>query len=245
MSKDRKNPNGAGTDARKRADGRYETRATLDTPTGRRQVSFYGRTAQEANDAKFIALADQSKGALFSDPQRLTVSEFLERWLSGTARYQVASSTYDRYERTVRNHFLPFFKRLRLRDVSVVHVRALKARKLEEGMHPNTVGVMQSVLSAALNQAVYDGLIPANPCARVKKAAARGKTRVRSLCVPGGRHEALRRRQGHPRRGPDNPRPPYGDASGRASRPQVGGPGSGRSTPINYGVPISGHEDED
>jgi hypothetical protein len=42
---------------------------------------------------------------------------------------------------------LPFFKRLRLRDVSVVHVRALKASKLEEGMHPNTVGVMQGVLS--------------------------------------------------------------------------------------------------
>ena len=79
---------------------------------------------------------------LFSDPQRLTVSEYLERWLSDTARYQVAASTYGRYERTVRNHFLPFFKRLRLRDVSVVHVRALKARKLEEGIHPNTVGVM-------------------------------------------------------------------------------------------------------
>jgi integrase len=181
MSKDRKNPNGAGTDARKRADGTYETRATLDTPTGRRQVSFYGRTAKEANDAKFAALADQSKGVLFSDPQRLTVSEYLKRWLSDTVRYQVAASTYGRYERTVRNHFLPFFKRLRLRDVSVVHVRALKARKLEEGMHPNTVGVMQGVLSAALNQAVYDGLIPANPCARVKKAAARGKMRVRSL----------------------------------------------------------------
>jgi integrase len=181
MAKDRKNPNGAGTDARKRADGRYETRATLDTPTGRRQVSFYGHTAKEANDAKFAALTDQSKGVLFSDPQRLTVSDYLERWLSDTARYQVAASTYGRYERTVRNHFLPFFKRLRLREVSVVHVRALKARKLEEGLHPNTVGVMQGVLSAALNQAVYDGLVPANPCARVKKAAARGKARVRSL----------------------------------------------------------------
>jgi hypothetical protein len=28
----RKNPNRAGTDARKRKDGRYETRATLNTP---------------------------------------------------------------------------------------------------------------------------------------------------------------------------------------------------------------------
>ena len=48
-------------------------------------------------------------------------------------------------------------------------------------MHPNTVGVMQGVLSAALNQAMYDGLIPANPCARVKKAAARGETPMRAL----------------------------------------------------------------
>src|SRR5919112_1489682 len=119
-----------------------------------------------------------------------------ERSLSDTARYQVAASTYGRYERTVRNHFLPFFKRLRLRNISVTHVRALKARKLEDGMHPNTVGVMQGVLSAALNQAVYDGLISANPCARVKKAAAREKERIRSH-VPGGRLKALRRRQGH------------------------------------------------
>ena len=57
-----KNPNGAGTDAYKRADGRYETRATLDTPTGRRRVTFYGATAKEANDKKFAALADQAEG---------------------------------------------------------------------------------------------------------------------------------------------------------------------------------------
>jgi integrase len=181
VARGKKNVNGSGTDARRRKDGRYETRATLDTPTGRRRVSFYGRTAEEANNAKFQALADQARGVLFNDPQRLTVSEYLKRWLSDTAKYQVAHSTYGRYERTVRNHFLPFFKRLRLRELSATHVRALKARKLEEGMHPNTVGVMQGVLSAALNQAMYDGLIPANPCARVKKAAARGETPMRAL----------------------------------------------------------------
>ena len=197
----KKNANGSGTDARKRKDGRYETRATLSTPTGRRRVSFYGATAEEANNAKFQALADQTKGLLFIDPGKLTVTEYLERWLSDAVKYQVARSTYGRYERTVKNHFLPFFKRLRLRDISAAHVRALKARKLEEGMHPNTVGVMQGVLSAALNQALYDGLIPANPCARVKRAAARGKTRMRALteaeasaliqAAQGGRDEAL------------------------------------------------------
>ena len=42
---------------------------------------------------------------------------------------------------------------------------------------------MQGVFSVALNQAVDDGLIPSNPCSRVKKAAARGVRPMRSLSL--------------------------------------------------------------
>ena len=94
----RKNPNRAGTDARKRKDGRYETRATLNTSTGRRRVSFYGATAEEANNQKFQALADQAKRILFSDPGRLTVGDYLQSWLFDAARYQVSEGTFERYD---------------------------------------------------------------------------------------------------------------------------------------------------
>jgi integrase len=164
----RKNSNRAGTDARKRKDGRYETRATLDTPTGRRRVSFYGDTAEEANNKRFQALADQAKGTVFSDPGRLTLGEHLQSWLTDTARYQISEGTFERYERTCRNHLMPFFGRLRLRELTAAHIRAFKARKIEEGLSPNTVGVMQGVLSTALNQAVDNGLIPSNSASRVK-----------------------------------------------------------------------------
>ena len=176
----RKNPNRAGTDARKRKDGRYETRATLNTPTGRRRVSFYGATSEEANNAKFQALADQARGVLFSDPGKLTTGVYLQSWLSDTARYQVSEGTYSRYERTCRNHLVPFFGRIKLRELSPTHVRAFKARKIEEGLNPNTVGVMQGVLSTALNQAVDDSLIPSNPASRVKKAVKREQVPLRS-----------------------------------------------------------------
>jgi integrase len=177
----RKNPNRAGTDARKRKDGRYETSATLNTPMGRRRVSFYGDTVEEANNKKFQALADQAKGILFSDPGRLTVGEYLRSWLTDTARYQVSEGTYSRYERTCRNHLVPFFGRIKLRELSPAHVRAFEARKIEEGLNPNTVGVMQGVLSTALNQAVDDSLIPSNPASRVKKAVKRDQAPMRSL----------------------------------------------------------------
>jgi integrase len=176
-----KRANGEGSKPRRKSNGRYEARATLDTPTGRKRVSFYGATAKEAADKRTAAIADRNRGALFVDPGRLTVGEYLERWLSDTARYQVAPSTHGRYQCTCRNHLIPFFGRVKLRDLSPPHVRAFKARKIEAGLNPNTVGVMQGVLSAALNQAVDDGLIFQNPASRVKKAATRGETPIRSL----------------------------------------------------------------
>jgi len=176
-----KNANGEGSKARRRGDGRYEARAVLDTPYGRKRVSFYGATAAEANAKKIESIANQNRGVLFSDPKGITISEYLNSWLFDAARYQVSEGTFLRHERTCRNHLLPFFERLRLRDLTPAHVRAFKARKIEEGLNPNTVGIMQGVLNAALNQAVDDGLLPANPAARVKKAAKRGETPMRAL----------------------------------------------------------------
>jgi len=50
MPRGKKNANGEGSKARRRKDGRYETRAVLETPAGRKRVSFYGATAKEANE---------------------------------------------------------------------------------------------------------------------------------------------------------------------------------------------------
>ena len=99
-------------------------------------MSFYGATAEEANNKRFQALADQAKGMLFSDPGRLTVGEYINSWLTDTARYQVSEGTFERYERTCRNHLVPFFGRLRLRDPTAAHVRAFKARTIEGACTP-------------------------------------------------------------------------------------------------------------
>ena len=85
----RKNRNGAGSLARLRKDGRYEARATLNTTTGRRRVSFYGATTKEAEEERLQARADQAEGIVFSDPGKLTVTDYLQVWLHDTARYQV------------------------------------------------------------------------------------------------------------------------------------------------------------
>jgi hypothetical protein len=59
-------------------------------------VSFYGASAEEANNKKVQALAEEAKGILFSDPGRMTVGEYLQSWLIDTARYQVTKDTFER-----------------------------------------------------------------------------------------------------------------------------------------------------
>jgi hypothetical protein len=240
----RKNPNRAGTDARKREDGRYETRATLNTPTGRRRVSFYGATAEEANNKEFQALAEQAKGILFSDPGRKTVGELLQGWIIDTVRYQVSESTFERYERTCRNHLVPFFGRLRLRELTVAHVRAFKARKIQEGLNPNTVGVTEGVLSTALNQVVDDGLISSNPAIRVKKAVKREQAPMSSVSGRGFKALRGRRRCGHTRRGAADSRAQNRDAPRRTGGSEMGGYRSHRQT-LHHRQALRRHPHED
>lgn len=49
------------------------------------------------------------------------------------------------------HHLRAFFGHTRLRDIAPALVRAFKARKIEEGLNPNTVGVVQGVLNVVLN----------------------------------------------------------------------------------------------
>jgi integrase len=141
----------------------------------------------------------------------MTVDGYLQSWLDDTARYQVSEGSFDRYERTCRNHPVPFFGRLRLRELSVAHVRAFKAQKIEEGLNPNTVGVMQGILLTAFNQAADDSLIPSNPVSRVKKAATREQS---PMTLPGRGYQVLRSRCRVARRGPANPRAQNGMRQG-------------------------------
>ncbi len=53
--------------ARLRMDSRYEARAAVDTPAGRKRVSFYGATAKEANEKKKAPTPAKSNQRLLVD----------------------------------------------------------------------------------------------------------------------------------------------------------------------------------
>ena len=93
---------------------------------------------------------------------KITLGEYLERWLTDSVRGTVWLSTFERHEQIVRAHVNPALGRIKLNNLTPPHVRGLIAEKLESGLDPATVRKIHSTLHKALSGAVSDGLIPRN-----------------------------------------------------------------------------------
>jgi integrase len=168
-----KRGNGEGSITR-RKDGLYMARYMVQTATGAKRKTLYGKTRSEVAAKLSKALADREAGLTY-DAGKQTVGEYLARWLSNSVRDTVRQRTYERYESIVRVHLVPSIGPVKLKTLTPDHVRGLYREKLNGGLAARTVLHIHRVLSKALKQAVDDGLIPRNAAASVKSPQPRGE----------------------------------------------------------------------
>ena len=165
MSKKRGNNEGS---VYKRKDGPgWRGAYTVQTIKGPRRRYVSGRTRAETAAKLAKAMSDGEDGLVF-DAGKLTVAEYLERWLTGSVKNSVREVTFESYERLVRKHIIPALGRNRLKDLTPVHLRDFHQHKLTEGLSSRTVRYLHAVLHKALKQAADDGLIPRNAAASAK-----------------------------------------------------------------------------
>ncbi|HEV2744683.1 MAG TPA: site-specific integrase, partial [Rubrobacter sp.] len=183
----------------KRKDGRYMARYTVQTPDGPKRKVIYGKQYGEVENELAKARGDAARGIVYDD-EKLTVGEYLERWLKDSVRDTVRQRTYERYESLVRVHIKPSVGRVKHKALTPAHVRALYRERLDSGLAPRTVLHVHRALSKALKQAHDDGLVPRNAAGPVKPPRPRKEgirplnpVQVRSLfeAAVGGRLEAL------------------------------------------------------
>jgi integrase len=156
----RKRGNGEGTISR-RKNGGWMAQYYVYTAKGRKRKTLYGKTRAEAARKLARALSDRENGLTF-DAGKMTLGEYLERWLTDSVRGTVRTSTFERHEQIVRAHVNPTLGRVMLKNLTPPHVRGLISEKLESGLAPATVRKIHSTLHKALSGAVSDGLIPRN-----------------------------------------------------------------------------------
>lgn len=173
-----KRGNGEGSVSR-RSNGTWRAEYVVHTAEGRKRKTVYGKTRKEVAEKLAKALADRNGGLTF-DAGKLTVEEYLSRWLSDSVKDTVRQRTYERYEQIARVHIRPALGRIKLKALTTTHVRGLYREKLDAGLSPRTVQYIHVTLYKALKQAVADGLIPRNAAASVK-APRPGKKEIRPL----------------------------------------------------------------
>jgi integrase len=165
---------------------------------GRRQW-VYGRARQDVTRKLQEAIRGAEIG-LVPVGDRLTVGQYLERWLEESARRRLRPKTYRGYEQLIRLHLVRELGRVRLSKPGPMQVQQVLNRKLEEGLAPRTVQYMRAVPRAALAQAVRWRLIELNAAALVEGPRVRrprvapltpADARVLLEAVAGDRLEAL------------------------------------------------------
>jgi integrase len=155
---------GEGTISYRKKEERYEGKYTVQTSSGPKRKTIYGKTYAEVR-AKLAKVIGERDAGLIFDAENLTVAEYLARWLKGPARKNVRSSTYARYEQLSRKHLIPALGRMKLKKLSAIHLEGLYEAKLEEGLAPRTVNYIHVTISKALRYAVGKDLIRQNVAA--------------------------------------------------------------------------------
>jgi integrase len=126
----------------------------------RRRLVAYGATKKEALD-KLEEKKGKARAGIVTDADRLTMKEFLDRWLS-LVKPKVGAKTYERYEQHVRLQLVPHLGRVKLAKLASLHVEQLYANMTEQGESAAACKKIGTALRMALKQACRLRLVPYN-----------------------------------------------------------------------------------
>jgi integrase len=149
-----------------------------DPSTGQYRRKFIAVKGTKSDARKVLteALHEHDTG-IDVDPGKLTVAEYLRRWLRDYAAHNVAPSTLARYDGIVERHLIPQLGGLGLRDLRPAHIQAAYGRALTAGgrvdgrpgpLSARTVIQHHRVLREALSHAVQWQLMARDPTTGVR-----------------------------------------------------------------------------
>lgn len=114
------------------------------------------------------------------NPHRLTVAQYLEKWLTDDCENRLARSTYHRYRGIFEKHLKPTIGGVRLLDLRPTHIQSAYSQWLRDGLSPSTVLQHHHIIRKALSQAIKWQLLQVNPSTAVT-LPKRERLEMRSL----------------------------------------------------------------
>ena len=156
-----KNANGEGSITKRKSDGLYMGRYTIQTDTGPKRKTIYGKDRDKVAEKLTQAIADRNKGLVY-DCEGLSLAGFMVRWLEDSVKGSVKRTSYQGYERLVRNHISPSIGHVKLKNLKPAHLQGLYRAKLDAGLSPRSVQYIHATLHRALKIALRWELVARN-----------------------------------------------------------------------------------
>jgi len=142
-----------------------------DPSTGKRRQQWVSVKGNKKDaERKLAELLHQIDTGGFVRPAKVTVAEFLDRWLHDYAWPNLAPRTAEGYEQIIRGHLVPGLGYIPLTELRPEHLQRYYSEKLASGrrdgkgsLSPRTVRHHHMTLHGALQSAVKWGLLARNP----------------------------------------------------------------------------------
>lgn len=154
-----RNTRGAGS-IRQRENGTWEGRCTIN---GKR-YSFYGERQSDVLK-EMRAAQKQGDDGVYFEPKRVTLSAWLDTWLSEYVAPSCKPLTLSAYKSRVETHIKPALGRIKLTSLNATQIQAFYNDLLRKSeLSPKTIKNVHGILHKALDQALKLRYIGLNPC---------------------------------------------------------------------------------
>lgn len=154
---------------RKDRPGIYRAQFSYNDPaTGKTVRKAFDRPSRREALAAGKRWIEQTDGGLLPDADKLTLGEWIDRWLEDYAKQRIRVKSYEKYEGCLRLYIKPALggitiTRLKSPDIQRVFNQLLEhGGKDKKGISPLTIKNTRRYLISCLEQAVKDGLLPRN-----------------------------------------------------------------------------------
>ena len=170
----KRRPNGDGM-IRKRADGRWEGRIIAGHKEDGKPIykTVFAKTQKELIP-KLNQLKETYAGVELTEGSRMTLGEWLDKWLTEYKAPMIRKGTADGYRRTIDNHIKLYLGDKPITQVTTADVQKMYNTLKESGriredatmgktLSNSMVRSVHMLLHEAMDGAVREGLVPCNP----------------------------------------------------------------------------------
>jgi integrase len=150
---------------RKRSKDSYTITISLgkDADTGKYKYHYETVTGtREMAKRRRAELIHELDSGTFIKPAKVTLAEYLERWLTDYAKPNLSPRGFERYESIVRVYLIPNLGNITLTQLKSEHIQKHYSSMLSKGLSNLTVRYHHTVIHKALQTAIKWGLLNRN-----------------------------------------------------------------------------------